>query len=323
MDFFERITAFVDRHQLIPAESTIILGLSGGPDSVFLVHYLLSLQATRQFHLVLAHLNHGWRLSADHDEQFCRELGEQFGLSFISQHARDFIDNAPWTGSREDQARSMRRLFFASLAAQYPNPRIALAHHQDDQYETFFIRLMRGAGLQGLRGMTPQAEQYIRPLLCIRKEEILEYLRTHNLAFVIDETNTDAVYLRNRIRHQILPALRACDHRFCSSFQQTIANLGEADDFCTELAEKTLTKLSTTIDDATWINFTELLQLHPFLQKQVLIRWLCTANVPFVPSQGFFHEILRFLQQPQGGTHHVHRRWLIRKQQNRAAIEHG
>jgi tRNA(Ile)-lysidine synthase len=322
MELTERINSFVQRHQLISPQSTVVLGLSGGPDSVFLFHYLLTLKTSIPFDLIVAHLNHGWRATADHDEQFCRELAEQFGVPFVGEHARKFIDEVSWTGSREEQGRLMRRLFFANLIESYPNTRIALAHHQDDQYETFLIRLLRGAGLQGLRGMVPTSDQYIRPLLCVRKEEMLEYLRAHNLSFVIDCTNADVVHLRNRIRHQVIPALRACDHRFCSSFQQTMHNLSEADDFCTELAEQTFRKLITAQDKETWINFPELLKLHPFMQKQVIMRWLCATKVPFVPSQGLFHEILRFLQQPQGGKHQLHHRWFLKKQQHRASIQH-
>lgn len=320
MNLFERINAFIERHKLIPPHTTIIVGISGGPDSVFLTHYLLSLRETIPFDLAVAHLNHGWRASADHDEQFCKELAQQFGLPFFVQHARDTIDTIPWTGSREEQARTMRRIFYTQITQQFKQARIALAHHQDDQYETFFIRLVRGAGLQGLRGMVPYTDQYIRPLLCVRKDEILEYLRVHNIPFVIDSTNADAVYLRNRIRHQVIPALRTCDNRFPVSLQQTISNLAEADDFCIEVAETTLHKISTNTQNEIWIDVPSFLALHPFLQKQVIIRWLCKVQAPFTASQGLFYEVLKFLQQPQGGRHHVSPHWYLYKKQNRVAV---
>jgi len=320
MTLFNRITAFVDRLQLIPPDSSIVVGLSGGPDSIFLLNYLVTLRETRPFTLVLAHLNHGWRVTSDHDEQFCANIAHQLGLPIVIRHARDYITATRWTGSREDQARVMRRTFFADVAREYNNARVALAHHQDDQYETFFIRLVRGAGLQGLRGMVPQADQYIRPLLCVRKEEIIEYLRVHHLQFVIDSTNEDAAYLRNRIRHQVIPALRTCDARFPVSLHQTMLNLAEADDFCTDLAEKTFTTLAAYQDNSYWIDSASLLALHPFLQKQVLIRWLCHVDVPFTPSQGLFHEITKFLQQPHGGTHHISPHWHLQKKHNKARI---
>ncbi len=317
----EHITHFVDRHQLIPSGSTIIVGLSGGPDSIFLLHYLLILRDTRPFTLILAHLNHGWRATARHDEQFCMEIAHQYGLPIIIEHARSLEHTIRWTGSREDQARTMRRLFFTSIAEQYSNARVALAHHQDDQYETFFIRLMRGSGLQGLRSMVPFADTlYIRPLLSVTKEQILQYLHDHHLPFVLDETNEEASYLRNRIRHQVIPALRTCDERFSSSFNQTLHNLAEADDFCTSIADKTLQDLIITIDEQSWLDGEKLLQLHPFLQKQVILRWLCQHNVPFTPSQGLFQEIRRFLEQPQGGKHALHRSWHIYKRQKKITI---
>lgn len=320
MSIIESVTAYIERHQLIPINSTIIVGLSGGPDSVFLLHYLMILRESISFTLMAAHLNHGWRQTSDRDEEFCQEFAHQFGIPFFTSHAQEFINKITWTGSREEQARFMRRLFFEKLVGEYPHSRIALAHHQDDQYETFFIRLVRGAGLQGLRGMIPHADHYIRPLLGIRKEDIVSYLHEHNIPYAIDSTNAEAVYLRNRIRHQVIPALRTCDERFYVSFQQTINNLAEADDFCTTIAEQTLVQLTTHHDDKSWIDLNRFFALHPFLQKQVILRWLCTAQVPFAPSQGLFQEIVRFLQQPQGGVHRLHRNWHIHKQQKRATI---
>lgn len=320
MNLSEHITSFVDRHQLITPQSTIVLGLSGGSDSVFLLHYLLTLRENRPFTLIVAHLNHGWRATAAHDEQFCRELAEHFGLPFIRHHGEQYASLVPKTGSREEEGRTMRRLFFESIASEWTHARIALAHHQDDQDETFFIRLVRGAGLQGLKGMTPRAGLYIRPLLCVRKQELLNYLEQHNIAFVYDSTNSDDVYLRNRIRHRVLPALRQCDQRFPASLQQALAHLAEADDFCTALADTTLQSITVSLDKMRWIDLSAFFKLHPFLQKQILIRWLREANVPFTPSQALFHEIMRFLQQPQGGKHSLSQHWFVQKQQQRATV---
>jgi len=315
-----RITNFVDAHQLIPEQATIILGLSGGPDSVFLFHYLLNAQQSRPFKLIVAHLNHGWRSTAGYDEQFCRDLALRCGIPSIIEHAAALFKNISWTGSKEEQARVARRIFFERIAAEHTNARIALAHHQDDQDETFFIRLVRGAGLQGLKGMAPRAGIYIRPLLCARKEELLTYLEEHNLAYVLDSTNVDDTYLRNRIRHRVIPALRLCDQRFPGSLQQVLTNLAEADEFCTILAERTLQQLSQEAEDAIWIDLAGWQKLHPFLQKQVLLSWLCKAQVVFTPSQGLFYEIMRFLNQAQPGKHLLYGRWYIQKQQQRARI---
>jgi len=322
MELFSRIHPFVERHDLVPKQGTIIVGFSGGPDSTFLVHYFLALREMREFTLILAHFNHGWRVTADHDEQFCQEMSERYNLPFITKRAADFIAQVPWTGSREEQARLMRRMFFESVATHYDQARVALAHHQDDQDETFFIRLMRGAGLQGLRGMTPRAGLYIRPLLCVRKEEITTYLAERHIPFTIDSTNDDDVYLRNRIRHRVLPALRQCDARFSASLRQALSNLAEADDFCSTLAEHTLQQIAIETEGTQWLDLSAFFRLHPFLQKQLLVKWLCSAKVPFTPSQGLFNEIMRFLRQPQGGKHHVSPAWYLHKQQQRVGVMH-
>lgn len=316
---------FITAHKLIPAGSTIIVGLSGGPDSVALLHVLHTLAPQLQCTLVAAHLNHGWRESADADQTFCAELTQQLGITLVTKHASDFTPGTQdphsgilLTGSVEDFGRRMRRAFFAQLLQQYPNARIALAHHQNDQHETFFIRLIRGSGLTGLTGMRPVDGLYIRPLLQATKQEILEYLAQHELQYCVDETNTDLQFLRNRIRHNLMHVLRTCDSRSEASLIKTMHNLSQADEFITQYTEQIFKDSTQQYTDQngknhTALNLKDLFQQHPYIKTRLLLKLICTAQVPFTPSTGLFEELLRFLSQPGDGSHTLYNAWKLCK----------
>jgi tRNA(Ile)-lysidine synthase len=154
----------------------------------------------------------------------------------------------------------------------------------------------------------------------MHKAEILAVLKQQQIAYTIDASNQEPTYLRNRIRHQVLPALRSCDARFEASFLRTLAHLTEAEDFCASQARQTLTELTVHHAGQAWLAYPALLEQHPFLIKQVILAWLCAARVPFTPSEGLFNEIIRFLQQAPGGTHIVSDLWYIVKKQKRASI---
>src|SRR3990172_2797015 len=125
----------------------------------------------------------------------------------------------------------MRRFFFESLVKEYNATSIALGHHADDQMETFFMRLIRGAQISGLIGMKPKNKLYIRPLLSISKAEIVNYLDENNISYMIDSTNQSDAFLRNRIRNAAIPTLKQADPRFENQFQRTLGNLQETESF--------------------------------------------------------------------------------------------
>lgn len=304
---------------IIPHNSKLIIGLSGGPDSVFLLHQLAQLQKELRLELIAAHLNHGWRQEAARDEQFCRELAAQHNIPFIAAHASEFPEIKE-NGSQEALGRNLRRAFFKKISQEHGNALVALAHHQDDQIETFFIRLCRGAGLQGLRGMKPHDGIYIRPLLNMTKAEILEYLHTNNIPYCIDHTNEHDTYLRNRIRKYALPALRSCDERIETSLMRTMGHFAQLDDFVQQQVAATFTALTETRDGKSWLSLEKFFALHPFMQQQILLHWLCLEKVPFTPSQGLFEEIMRFLKQPDNGKHALYQKWCMIKNNGSAAI---
>ena len=295
-----------------------MIGLSGGPDSVFLVYFFKSIQEKYNLQLVAAHLDHGWRTESTRDAQFCKHLCEQLSIPYHQGHLRDIPQKKPPSGSAEQEARTARRTFFQELARHSRADAIALAHHQEDYIETFFIRLIRGSGLTGLTSIKARAGQYIHPLLETSKQAILNYLHGHGIAYRTDQTNKDTHFLRNAIRHTLIPAYTQLDPRASRNVVRTLKQLHHADACIEKLAQEQYHKL---MQDGC-IDTQLLLALDSVLQHRILMRWIVDAGVPFTPTERFFAEIIRFLGQPESKTHWINRSWGIKKVKHKARITH-
>jgi tRNA(Ile)-lysidine synthase len=306
------ITTFADKHTLLPHASTIVVGLSGGPDSVFLLHYLVSLRQQRALTLVAAHLDHGWRADSYKDAQFCQELCDRLGVPLIIEELAKAVPLKS-AGSQEELGRRARRAFFERVRQQYNADAIAVAHHADDQQETFFIRLLRGASLTGLTGMKPRHGAYIRPLLEVAKADIVAWLDQHTIAYCIDATNALPTFLRNRIRLQVIPALRLCDTRFATTFARTMEQLHNTESFLHDLTRTTFERIVEYRAEVPYLNLDQYTHLHQIMQQRLLLYWLIQSKVPHTPTQHYFAELMRFIQQPGNGSHIIAPQWSIVK----------
>ena len=204
----QQIRRTIRKHALIPSGSRVLVGLSGGSDSVALTFLLLDLAEHGGFSVVaLAHLNHRMRPTADRDAGFCRDLAGRLGLPFIVESLDVHGYATAQRLSPEDAARRLRYDFLSRAAADVRADRIAVGHTQDDQAETFLLKLMRGAGLTGLAGIYPQKGAVIRPVLDVSREDLRRYLESRAEPWMDDESNADLSNPRNRIRHRVLPEL--------------------------------------------------------------------------------------------------------------------
>lgn len=315
------ILTHIEKEELITPGSTVICGLSGGPDSMFLLHVLAQLHQQGTITLIAAHLDHGWRPTSEQDAQFCDNACNALGIACRTEKLQSLCLTTKFNGSKEELGRKARRFFFEKIAHEETAAHIALAHHADDQQETFFLRLMRGATLTGLTGIKQKNGLYIRPLLTIKKTDILSYLHAHNIAYLTDETNTHPDFLRNRIRTQALPVLKACDDRFDKNFAATIKRLQETEELLDQLTNTVLQSISTEDNGTVYIDRAAFEQAPRTLQQRIILAWLCKEQVPFVPSEGFLDELLRFLSQPHDGTHTLHSSWALHKKRGLAHIE--
>jgi tRNA(Ile)-lysidine synthase len=206
----QRVRKTIERHGLCPAGTRVLIGLSGGSDSVALVVLLRELAENGGFCLAgLAHLNHQLRPSAARDEAFCGELAARLGLRIVVESADVQGYARRQHVSVEDAARKIRYDFLERTADVLEADRIAVGHTQDDQAETVLLKLMRGAGLAGLAGIYPRRGRIIRPLLDTSRAELRERLSSDGQGWVEDESNADLENPRNRIRHVVLPELDA------------------------------------------------------------------------------------------------------------------
>ena len=207
MDLTKEILQVIIKQKLTKAGDILIVGVSGGADSVALLHILHQLRHRLGIKLHVAHFNHRLRSSADRDEKFVRSLSGKLGIP-ISVHRRKNISKIVVS---EDNARQWRFEFFAKVAHQTKAQSIALAHTQNDLAETVLMRLLRGTGLSGLRGILSEnkiaGEKFIRPLLSVQRSQIEKYLQAHRLDYCNDETNQQTHYLRNKVRLKLLPDL--------------------------------------------------------------------------------------------------------------------
>ena len=205
----------------IPAHQRICLALSGGVDSIVLLHLLASLRHSHPFTLSAVHVHHGLNPDADQWLDFCRDACVRLNVSFAAERVRV----EPKGQGVEAAARAAR---YAVFAAQ-PCDAIALAHHQDDQIETFFLAALRGGGIRALAAMPPsrvwQGKTLLRPLLAYSRAEIEAYAAAHGLNYVHDSSNQDPSLLRNWLRHQMLPQLVFRLPDAAAHIQSTIATL--------------------------------------------------------------------------------------------------
>ncbi len=206
----------IDAHALLAPKQTVVVGVSGGLDSVALLTMLAAIarQPDRDHPLIVAHLNHAIREDADADQSFVTALAESLNLPVRTEHV-DVASRAANTGeSVETAARAARYEFLRNVAQDVGATSVAVAHHHDDDVETVLHRLLRGTHLRGLAGMPmgrPLLEtdiQLIRPMLELRRADIEAFAARHQLEWCEDHTNRDTQYTRNAIRHDLLPLLR-------------------------------------------------------------------------------------------------------------------
>ncbi len=202
----QEVCKFIKKHGLLEEGSRVLVACSGGPDSVALADILRTLG----YSIGLAHMNYGMRgADSEADAQLVEQLAQQWNVPFHSIKAHRLGFDAHDKANFQERARDIRYRWLQQVRQDENYDKIATAHQLDDQVETILMRLFRGTSLKGLVGIPPSREDIIRPLLCIPRAMIVEYLQQKNLPYRIDHTNLTEDYLRNRIRHRILPTIQA------------------------------------------------------------------------------------------------------------------
>lgn len=206
--FIRKVRRTLLDHALLPEGAAVLAGVSGGPDSMALLHALMVLSPVLSFRVGVAHFNHRLRgEAAEADARFVAEAAQAYGISchIASGDIRKESRNRGL--SLEEAGRNARYRFFEAVCREQGFDRIAVGHHQDDNAELILMYLLRGSGPAGMGGMRPVRGRIIRPLLYATRSEICDFLAAGNWPYRLDTSNLDLDFPRNRIRHQLLPLL--------------------------------------------------------------------------------------------------------------------
>ena len=208
MNIIEQTEVYIRENRMISEDDVVITGVSGGADSVCLLFVLCNLQQRMGFRVKVCHVNHGLRgEDADADEQYVRELCRRMDVDFRVFHEDVELIARNRKQSQEEAGRAVRRAAFEKMCQEDGGTKIATAHHRDDNVETVLMNISRGTGIQGLCGIWPVRGKWIRPLLYLDRRRIETFLTEQGLTWRTDLTNKEDAYTRNRIRHNILPAM--------------------------------------------------------------------------------------------------------------------
>lgn len=235
----QQIKKTINEWKMLSRGETVVAAVSGGVDSVVLLHILADLKEELELRLIVAHMDHGLRgRESRRDHDFVRDLARRLGVEFTSVLLKKG-ELKGLGGSPQEAARVKRYAFFIDVASKYKAQKVALGHISDDQAETVIMRLMKGSSLSGLSGIPPKRDIFVRPLIQASRASIEEYARDRGIAYVTDSTNLTVKYLRNRVRLELIPKL---EKEYNPSIKETLARTAQLlsidDDFIEKAAIK-------------------------------------------------------------------------------------
>ena len=267
----EQIRKNIKKHNMVSSGDVIVIGLSGGADSVTLLYALNELKEEFNYKLIAAHVNHGIREEAQDDADFCKNLCDELGIEY---HVRS-VDIKKLAKENhmgeEEMGRQIRYGFFKELCGK--NGKIATAHNKNDNVETIFMRLIRGTGLNGLAGISFVNGNIIRPILNVSREDIEAFVIENELVHVTDKTNFQTIYTRNKIRLDVIPYIKEnINQNVINTIGDNIEQYKEDGDCLMEIAEGIFNEVSRKDSGKVYINIAALKTKHIALQKRVIIK---------------------------------------------------
>lgn len=301
----------IEHYKLLPTNQTLIIGVSGGTDSLALCHIMVQLREKLRIQIHVATLDHGIRgKESESDVQFVKQIADQWNIPYTAGYT-----DVPHLSKQEnigieEAARLARYRFFADVAQAQSASYVVVAHHADDQAETILMHIVRGSGLKGLRGMEFSAPMpfqphitLVRPLLHISRRDLEQYCRENKLLPRQDVTNDDINYQRNFIRHEIMPRLQQINPNVVSSFSR-LSDIAEVeDDYVTRQFEK-MVMVNVKRDDRRWsLEFDIFQSLHDALRRRFLLEaynQLTESNVAL--DMNHVNQAIRWVGQAQVGT---------------------
>lgn len=265
---------YIEKYKMLEDTRNVVAGVSGGADSMCMLHLLYELKEKYGYHLAVVHIHHGMRgKDADDDMAYVENFCKSRQISFYGFRYKVEELAGEWHMSSEEAGRKVRYEAFHRVLKEMGGGKTAVAHNSDDNSETFLFNLFRGTGLQGLTGIKPVRNDIIRPVLCLGRKEILEYLRENGIDYRTDVTNQGEMYTRNKIRNRILPYVREnINERAVEHILQAADSMEEICAYMDRQAETAWNQVAERRDNAYEISVSGMEALDGVIQKMVCRR---------------------------------------------------
>ena len=273
MDIQNKVLNYINDNNLISCGDSLICAVSGGADSVCMLDILVSLKEYFSLKLYVAHLNHSLRgKESDSDEQFVKELCKKYSLPFYSKTVNVKELSKELKVSCEEAGRIARYDFFNELREKLGVCKVCTAHNKNDNAETVLMRILRGTDITGLSGISPFNDNYvIRPVLCLLRSEIEDYLQCKGLDFVTDSTNAENDFTRNKIRNILIPSItNDYNNGFIDTISSNIELFKEADSFIEEYVNNKYTQLTKKGYYGLNVDINSLLKENKYIAKRII-----------------------------------------------------
>ncbi|WP_223703330.1 tRNA lysidine(34) synthetase TilS [Sutcliffiella deserti] len=311
---WSNVSAFIQKHKLLPEKSSVVVGVSGGADSIGLLHYLYTQRQEKHLTLVVAHVDHMFRgKQSKEDMLFVQEVCKQRNIPFESKQIDVKAYQVKHKLNAQVAARECRYKFFQEIMDKHDAHLLALGHHGDDQVETILMKIGRGSSMSGVTGILPQRRfgkgWIIRPLLSVTKDEVLAYVKKNRLSYRHDPSNDKDNYRRNRIRHHVLPLLKEEFPTLHEKFQRFSEHLQEDNLYLEELTQKEWNKvIKTKTNKRVVISRKPVLLMAKTLQRRgihLILNYLYNYRIPPSLSSVHIDNLLSLLESehPSGMLH--------------------
>ena len=269
----EKVLKTIKKYNLINERDKVVIGVSGGPDSICLLHILNSLKEELKIELYVAHVNHMLREAADSETEYVKEICKKLNIEcFIKKVDISKLAKELKQGS-EEAGRNARYEFFNEVLEKTNSNKIATAHNSNDRAETVILNILRGSGLSGLKGIeVKRDEKYIRPLIEIEREEIEKYCEENKLNPKIDETNKESIYSRNKVRNELLEYIKK---EFNPNIIKTINRLSqvatEENEYMQKITKQEYEKISTKDNDIIILDLKKFNNLELVIKRRLIL----------------------------------------------------
>ena len=269
----DEVLKTIKTYNLINKGDKIVIGVSGGPDSICLLHVLNSLRQELEIELYVAHINHMIRKVADDETKYVQDFCKNFGIEcFIKKEDIIRLAKEQKKGT-EEVGRNVRYEFFNEILEKTNSNKIATAHNSNDRAETVILNILRGSGLSGLKGIEPKREdKYIRPLINTSRDNIEAYCKENNLKPKYDESNNENIYSRNKVRNEIIPYIKK---EFNKNIIQTINRLAdvatEENEYLRKITKQEYEKIATKENDIIILNLKKFNNLELVIKRRIIL----------------------------------------------------